>query len=567
MSSYRLVSSFIRRIFTKRFVHGCFYQLVRCFFSIKDGFVLLESHHGKDFGGSPYYMVRDLVASNEILYKRLVVVAPSHRAEWLRHSLGSQEIKVVRPRSFSYVYFLAVCKWLVSDVTFPAYFSRRKGQLYLNTWHGTPLKTLGRHAEGDVLRHLVNIQRNFLHSTSLLMPNSHTESVIFDSYFLNELYDGSVIRSGYPRNDVFLQAGGDVGLEGALNVAFMPTWRGEITDRRGGSGSQISGLISLFDSLERVLPDGVIVWVRLHALVSGSIDMSAYRRIKDFPLDVEAYVHLAACDVLVTDYSSVFFDFAITGKPIIRYIPDESGYISDRGFCLDSKTLPFPCAKSVDELVSILLFFLDSGSHDGSSSRSEFLREYCPYDRGGSANFVNRVFFGGAKEGEVVGVSSRSRVAIYFDPIVCDPSEFFVLFDNMTLTGLEFVLIVDVSSVTPGWKKCLKSLPQGFSYVAVDFDFYSTPQEMVLMAVSLCSGTGWTSGTSVWRRFAQREFERLFGCAKFDFLISFCRGSIKSSILEFGSDWKNSLLLDYGCYSFDAGRVSTEIRRWKEVCS
>ena len=187
----KVAVKFLRRLFfvfrpilTRRFILGYFYNLLCNLCSVKKDFVFLESHHGSDFFGSPYYMALNLARDVKYEYLRLIVVAPRSREAWLRRKFCGRPLTIIRPRSLAYVYFLAVSAWLVSDVTFPLYFNRRKGQRYLNTWHGTPLKSLGRDTPNETFSYVGNTQRNLFHADFILSPNEFTENVLLDAYMI-----------------------------------------------------------------------------------------------------------------------------------------------------------------------------------------------------------------------------------------------------------------------------------------------------------------------------------------------------------------------------------------------
>lgn len=88
---------------------------------------------------------------------------------------------------------LASCEFLINNVSFPEYFIRKKGQRYLNTWHGTPIKFLGKDIKDEFLAHK-NVARNFLHTTHLLSPNTHTTNILLDRYDISNIFSGEIKR-------------------------------------------------------------------------------------------------------------------------------------------------------------------------------------------------------------------------------------------------------------------------------------------------------------------------------------------------------------------------------------
>ncbi|MDZ4910333.1 teichoic acid biosynthesis protein TagF, partial [Clostridium perfringens] len=125
--------------------------------------------------------------------------------------------------------------------------------------------------------------------------------------------------------------------------------------------------------LDKRLTDKQIMYVNIHPLASSRIDYKMFKHIKPMPKYFETYEFLAATDCLITDYSSVMFDYALTKNKIILFTYDEEEYLNSRGTYLDINTLPFPLVKDVDELLNEIIT-------DKSYNDSEFINNYCSYD-------------------------------------------------------------------------------------------------------------------------------------------------------------------------------------------
>ena len=137
--------------------------------------------------------------------------------------------------------YLATAGYLVNNVSFAPYFVRRREQRYLNTWHGTPFKTLGRSMRGGLLDY-ENLQRNFQLSTTLMAPNELTRWALIEDHDLLDVYRGRTIITGSPRLDTSLTMSQEdrKALRGRLGMAegderrlvlFAPTWRGGVSKR------------------------------------------------------------------------------------------------------------------------------------------------------------------------------------------------------------------------------------------------------------------------------------------------------------------------------------------------
>lgn len=251
-----------------------------------------------------------------------------------------------------YVRSLAVAGHLVTNTTFPSYFSRRPEQKYLNTWHGTPLKTLGIDAapRGELVH--ANVSRNLLHATHLALPNSHTRDVLLTSNQVEGLLSARVALTGSPRLDRALNASvqdratvaESLGLDPERPIVFFaPTWRSSEDTALGDPvGEAVHALAAVADAQ---------VVVRFHHL-DPARDRPLPASVVAAPDAVDTYDVLAACDVLVTDYSSLMFDFLPFGRPLVLYVPDLEQYTASRGLAMAIEDVPARRVDTAEGLVS-----------------------------------------------------------------------------------------------------------------------------------------------------------------------------------------------------------------------
>ncbi len=106
--------------------------------------------------------------------------------------------------------------------------------------------------------------------------------------------------------------------------------------------------------LDSGLKDDQVLYVNFHPILHGAVQLDAYQHILPFPTEVSNYEFLNCADALITDYSSVFFDFSLTKKPIILFMYDYDTYLADRGLYMDVRSLPFRQIYKTDELVECL---------------------------------------------------------------------------------------------------------------------------------------------------------------------------------------------------------------------
>ena len=348
---------------------------------IQDKAVFLYSQQGKNLHGNMFYLLKAMATDAAYASHTLYVGVYPDSKDAFSHLLSqyglSERAVLVENGSRRFIEVLARSRYLFSDTSLPPYFAKRDGQVYLNTWHGTPLKTLGKATANDFFD-IPNLQKSFILADYLLYPSEYMRDIMIDDYMLKGLAQNRILLCGYPRNEVFLSGDAakirrDFGLEGKTLYAYMPTWRGSVRNVDGAS--QQEQLLGYLQEIDRGLTDGEILCVNLHPYVRSAIDFDEFVHIRQFPTDVETYDFLNACDGLITDYSSAFFDFAITRKPILLFAYDEEEYLRERGMYLDIRTLPFPRVTTAAELLAALRKPVTD-----PEGYERFVDTYCRYD-------------------------------------------------------------------------------------------------------------------------------------------------------------------------------------------
>ncbi|MCH5272754.1 MAG: CDP-glycerol glycerophosphotransferase family protein [Lachnospiraceae bacterium] len=362
---------------------------------LKEKAILLESQHGRAMDGNIFALLAELAKGTEYEEYTLYLTAAQGESGTYKKrlcALGMGKVKVLRRASLRYFKILATAKYLINDNTFIYNFIKREGQVYLNTWHGTPLKTLGRKIKSEA--HAIgNTQKNFLAADYLLYPNEFTMEHMVEDYMLDNLGTGEIWLAGYPRNAVFFdKENGErvrrrYGLEGKKVYAFLPTWRGVIGQVSGNA--QVQQLTEYLTELDAELPENYLLYVKLHTVSNAELSVEEFSHIRLFPEDCETYEFLNATDGLITDYSSVFFDYAVSRKKIILFTYDEEEYEAARGFYFPLSCLPFPQAKTAEELLHHM-------KAEKSYDDTEFLKTYCAYERADvAASICRKLLFGG----------------------------------------------------------------------------------------------------------------------------------------------------------------------------
>lgn len=370
---------------------------------VEKNIILYESRDGSAISDSPLALCLTIIKSEEFINLKHVWVINDNFSNLnlinIPESLKSKIIFVKR-NSKEYVDYMLSAKYLITNSTFQSWFSKKKNQVYINTWHGTPLKAMGFDIENQ-LGNTQNVLRNLLMTDYFLSPNSHTTEIFSGSgYKMRGIYKGEIIESGYPRVDFTIKTSSDdakkilkklkVELDLKLPVVvYMPTWRGDDVQNPSGSIAQIIAelkylrkeFIGKYNILLKVHP-------YLYKKVRNNTELSGIL-IDDF---VDANLILAATDILITDFSSVFFDFLVTNKPIIFYTWDQDIYSTDRGMYLEMDELPGPILKTIME-VSDYLSDINNLSKNYLSKYLKAKEKFAPYDDGNvSSRIVDYIF-------------------------------------------------------------------------------------------------------------------------------------------------------------------------------
>lgn len=342
--------------------------------------VLLETFRGRAVGDSPGAVAREL--ATRALDLDLVWVVDDASV-----AVPEGSRAVVR-RSHDWHQALANARVYVANAAAPAFFAKKPGQVHIQTWHGTPLKRIGEdRGPGDFFtwRHRRMVARQASSWDALLSPSPYC-STIFRSAFR---YGGPILESGYPRNDVLTSPTAQsrrqevrtlLGLRDQDTVVlYAPTWR-EYLGQRDAKPLYLDPELAT-----RAVADSVVL-VRGHYNATGQPDLFRGRRSVQ---DVTRYPDIAglllACDVLVTDYSSVMFDFSLTDKPVILLVPDLERYRdAERGFYLELEDwAPGPMVRSTEEVVQAL-----AAPDSHGPARRRMRETFCPWDDGRAAERV-----------------------------------------------------------------------------------------------------------------------------------------------------------------------------------
>jgi len=390
--------------------------------------VVYESFAGNGALCNPEAIFRALLADPDFadLEHVWAISEPGAAAALESEFRGRRNVRVVRRGGAAYWRAVSTAGFLINNATFPPAFGKRAGQVYLNTWHGTPLKLMGFDMPGGAIES-ANTLRNLLAADYLLAANPFMTEVMYESaYQLRNVYRGAIIEEGYPRIDRQRVTADDATrlrtrlagtVEGARDLAarrlvlFAPTWRGSSFQ---SPDADLAHLAAQAQRLQDELGPDTVVLVKTHQVVHElARRIPALRRLL-VPNTIPTNVLLGLADALVTDYSSIFFDFLATGRPIGFLVPDGDAYAAERGTYLSLDELPGPVHTDPGALGRDLAALLapDASPHE---RYAEWAERFTPYEDGHATDRVVDVVFRGRPEGRRVRPPARDeRVRLLF---------------------------------------------------------------------------------------------------------------------------------------------------------
>ncbi|RRV80968.1 CDP-glycerol glycerophosphotransferase family protein [Stutzerimonas stutzeri] len=492
---------------------------------VRPDVVLYESFHGASISCNPYALFRYLLAQQEHAQRLHVWVVKSPESIPQRYC-AMRNVIFVRHGSSLYLRYLATAGYLINNNSFFPYFLRRPEQKYLNTWHGTPLKTLGVDVPSAPFEHK-NVVRNILQCTHLIYPNRHTRDTFLRAYQADDLYNGKLANTGYPRIDLMLNADArrrqqlraELAIDNERPVAlYAPTWRGSATpemdiehlmaDLEQLSGYPINLVVSAHHLLYDVLKQSTLPVI----LLRSGIDTTEF---------------LSVVDVLITDYSSVMFDYLPLRRPIILYAHDLDTYKVERGLYFDMQVMPGVLCTSREALVQALSTLLEAKG-EAMLDMAEACAEFCPKEDGQASARVVKFLFEDVPGDESPNANDgRLKLLFYAGALIPNgvTAAFLRLVSLLPEEKYSVSLAVDpwVMESYPQRMQRFSELPAHVKVLGrVSFPVGSREEEGLNSWFQRCLGQVAPRVRELLSGFYEREYSRLYGCANFDVVLDFC---------------------------------------------
>ena len=486
--------------------------------------ILFECYWGKKFADNPLAMYRALLRQAPKGKYRIFWAAQAGEKAPLEIS-RNPDVTLVEIGTAEYGMALLEAGYLVNNVTFPTWVIRRDGQHYCNTWHGVPMKAMGRDMVAP-LAAKANSQRNFLQADVIPELSDYYHWATIRPLYVEQLLMNAVFPCGAPRVDdvIVPKVPAELlreryGIGAGQKVAlFAPTWRGNST--------QISQVFSdqaqLCNEIADALGEEYFVL------------FSAHQMLKVRKTDLRPNVGLLAendnindiltvVDVMISDYSSIIFDFLPVDRPIVLFTPDIDHYREDRGLYLEPEELP--CANTTDFLA--LIAAIRAAKRPSTFAGYEEMRaRFTPLEDGRAAELALSALLDPEARPRHRQPDGRTRLLI--DPGGMIPNGITTslksLIANLDYSRFDPYILVDA----PVMDKDIKRMEQ-----FQDFDprcnwilrsgemLLTDAEKPVYNKFRLGTTLNGKSDLAVIRRIFEREARRVLGGARFDVAIEF----------------------------------------------
>lgn len=326
-------------------------------FPIKNKKILFQSYYGANYGCNPKYLSEYIVSHYPDKFKVVwCFVSPNNHK-------GVFGVTIVKHGGISYSYHLATAGTIIHNYRMETSFRKRKRQLYIQTWHSSlRLKMIEADAEGAMSKRYKEMAINDSKQIDLMVSGCKFSTDIFKRAFW---YNGEILNIGTPRTDIFYKQDDTIkdkvrctlGIDDQVKILlYAPTFRanhsleyydvdvnkvlGALNDKFGKQWKMVIRLHPHLQNLSHEMVgkyDGRV------------IDATNYDDIQEL---------LYTSDALISDYSSLVFDFMFTNRPIWLYASDYEEYIrKERGVYFDISTLPFSLSQNNAELIDNIYKF------------------------------------------------------------------------------------------------------------------------------------------------------------------------------------------------------------------
>ncbi|MCK6263242.1 CDP-glycerol glycerophosphotransferase family protein [Vibrio sp. ZSDE26] len=371
------------------------FKVINLFRSPQQGVVIFESFNGRTVSDSPLAIYEYLLGEKCYSHLSFVWVIDSPSNTILPFIESQPRTKIVFFKSKDYFINYRLASIWVTNCRLPKQLEKSRSQIFLQCWHGTPIKKLGCDIVTTSDISISKLARDYLYAKQtedvdyFLSPSPYASERFISAF---NLRPDQILESGYPRCDRLIELKEkkhSSAVKSMLGipldkkvVLYAPTYRDDVFAPKSSLSADSLSVQGILDSIQRC-SDEIIVLYRGHyfsdqmASIDNVIDVSSHNDVNEL---------LNITDLLVTDYSSIMFDFALLERAIICYLYDLDSYANEsRGMYIEIDDT-FPCVRvgSESELKEAILNAIDS-NFAPSVNVSEFNRTYNPFEDGRSS--------------------------------------------------------------------------------------------------------------------------------------------------------------------------------------
>ncbi|QHW36262.1 bifunctional glycosyltransferase family 2 protein/CDP-glycerol:glycerophosphate glycerophosphotransferase [Staphylococcus ursi] len=379
--------------------HLAQYRLFNSPKSVLNNTIVFESFGGKHYSDSPKYV-----------YEYMKKTYPQLNYYWIFKDINDttlpSDIQKIQKGSSDYYKIFKKARVWVSNSRLPLYLEKKSNQTYIQTWHGTPLKRLANDMKQVRLPGTTTelYKRNFYAATRrwdyLISPNSYSTEIFQSAFWMDK---DKILEVGYPRNDILVNHEHDVILQQQVKdelhipkdkkvVLYAPTWR---DDEYKEAGHYTFDLPFDLQQFYEQFGDTHVILLRMHYFISNQLSLKGY---EDFAIDVSNYNDISKLylisDCLITDYSSVMFDYGILKRPQLFFPYDIEKYASElRGFYINYHTdLPGPIYTNPDALIEGLKN-IDQIRETYQDKIEAFHQRFCSNENGRASQYIGDMIY------------------------------------------------------------------------------------------------------------------------------------------------------------------------------
>ena len=319
---------------------------------IKNDAIVYESFHGSSISCNPRAILDSNLEDPDLKHlEHYIVLDNEENAP--DHYKNRENIFFIKRSDAEYPKLLASAQYLVNNSTFPSWYIRREGQIYVNTWHGVPLKTMFTDEKSNQAEH-ANSQRNFLQASHLAIPNQYSVEHVLGACDILPLVQDKTFITATSRLDSTIRQRGSYAKDSSIKkILYAPTWRGSLHNKRD-EREYVQAILKL---LNENYSGATELHIKAHNFSMLDVDFLALcdspnSECEVIPFDPkkDINIELAQFDLLISDYSSIVIDALAADIPTCLFVPDLDEYIEERGLYFPLDQLPANLCKDTEAL-------------------------------------------------------------------------------------------------------------------------------------------------------------------------------------------------------------------------